>query len=348
MLDIFRDVREELKLEVSKNGELVKPMIYQESENGSLCYNSGGRGIIFPYKDGAKRIKGVVDSEGRLTEKVGFSPKNKIDDIRKFAEKKPYYGVNGKPFAVLTRKAAENEKTTLDRLRWFYWKSGLKLPYYVDDIVETGQLFNNEMTCQLYLDLPRIEDDLRVEEFNALLKAKFNQLSEKEIKERERDILKLYHRFMHWHGFTTKCLTECKLLPTYESFVPQNYVISKVRGGYGLFRVDHTSTVIADDMDKKQVFQELTKRISHEQSDGPISTFGCLPTAVVLAANQPYEVPDDGRPLFERCYYHFTDNFKPSNRYLQALYFFNIQFQVGIAMSEPEPIEERFFRMVLA
>ncbi|MBI2233055.1 MAG: hypothetical protein HYU56_03990 [Candidatus Aenigmarchaeota archaeon] len=347
MFDLFQQVREELQLEVVRDGELVRPLVYQKSGNAQMCYNSGGRGIVFPYENRAIRVKGIIDPDGKLTRRIAASPRNQIEDVKRFTQYRPDNLSNGKPFAVLSQQAAKREQEAVSRLNWSYWKIGLKHPYSVLDVVPTGQTFDGGPTVQLYFDLPSVEDDLRVEELNGLLRAKMNRLSSQEIKEREGDVLKLYHRFMQWHGFSARCLTISKLLPTPESFVPQNYVISHVKGGYGLFRVDHTSTVPKDVDDEKAVFEELVRRISKGQSDGPISTFGNLPTAVVLAANHSDQVPMDSRSLFERCYY-FDGRFKASDRYLQALNIFYRQFTNGIRMPQPEPIEEEFFRKPLA
>ena len=347
MLDLFRQVREELRLEIVRNGELVRPIVYQESGNAQMCYNSGGRGIVFPYEDRAIRVKGILDPEGRLTRRIADSPRNQIEDVKKFACYRDGDRVNGKPFGVLLSEAAKQEQEAVDRLNWCYWKAGLTNPYSILDVVSTGQTLDGGPTVQLYFDLPKVEDDLRVEELNGLFRKKMNRLSAQEIKEKEGDVLKLYHRFMQWHGFSARCLTISKLLPTPESFVPQNYVISHVKGGYGLFRVDHTSTVPKDVDDEKAVFEELLRRISKGRSDGPISTFGNLPTAVVLAANHSDQVPVDSRSLFERCYY-FDGVFRASDRYLQALNIFHKQFINGIRLPQPEPIEEEFFRKALA
>jgi len=59
MFDLFKQVREELRLEVIRAGALIKPLAYQETESGILCYNSGGRGIVFSYIGRAKRVKAL-------------------------------------------------------------------------------------------------------------------------------------------------------------------------------------------------------------------------------------------------------------------------------------------------
>ena len=70
----------------------------------------GAGGLVFPYNDRAMRVKVVVDPDGLLTKKIRFSPKNKLEDIRCFAEIGPTNEVNGKPFAVLSRQVVEREK----------------------------------------------------------------------------------------------------------------------------------------------------------------------------------------------------------------------------------------------
>jgi hypothetical protein len=203
------------------------------------------------------------------------------------------------------------------------------------------------MTYQLYFDIAHVEDDLRVEEVNQLIREELRHMTAEQIREREPDVLKLYHRFMQWLGFSTKCLAVSRLLPTSSSFASQNYVVSAVRGGYGIFRVDHTSTEIRDDMETERFVAEMVRRISREQPEALLGPFTNLPTDVLLAAYHSDQIPRDDRPLFDRCYY-FSGQITPNERYIHAIQIFATQFACGFQMEQPEPIEEEWFRKVLA
>jgi hypothetical protein len=99
-----------------------------------------------------------------------------------------------------------------------------------------------EEAYQLLFTLPSVERDLRVWEFCQILRERLSNASRSEIQQKLKPIGRVFGRLAAWSGFAAGILACSGLLPSERSWVPQNFVLSEVDGGYGAFRVDHTST----------------------------------------------------------------------------------------------------------
>src|SRR3989344_5604696 len=66
-----------------------------------------------------------------------------------------------------------------------------------------------------------------------------------------------------------------------EAFHPQNWVISRYHGGYGIFRVDHTSTRVTN---TEEVIRELLKE--EEETPKILHNFSIFPSRVFMASQQ--------------------------------------------------------------
>ncbi len=129
--------------------------------------------------------------------------------------------------------------------------------------------------------MPRKEAYFRVKEFESLLTRRLDQCNSMKIAEKDKNISRLFGRFIYWTGVNTSFLSLAGLLPTENSFCPQNWVISRYDNGYGLFRVDHTSTKVVSER------EALQGRIK-EEDELPhiINNFSVFPSRVKIAANQ--------------------------------------------------------------
>ncbi|MFH1631002.1 MAG: hypothetical protein ABIA21_02150 [Candidatus Aenigmatarchaeota archaeon] len=349
MRDIFERVRLGLKCDIlDTNGRIREPFIYtaqSDDENVASCYNSGGRSVILPYNSGAIKINGV-DPAGILTREVAASQKNKIEDVVRWSENaKDGTLPNDRPLGVYTLTAAKRAEMAYEKLNSAYRDVGLRPPCSYIKAVPMDKRFGDEELCQIRYELPVVEDDLRVLEFSMLLKERLDEMTPHEIEELEKPIMKLYHRICLWHGLGIRIMIDQGILPLAESFEPQNYVISEQGGGYGIFRVDHTSTEIVN-MHRDDLLDELLKRVQKHQTNGFLAPFARIPTAVTIAAHYSDQVPPDTSPLFERCYHFMSSVCDSLGLYAHYLNALNTSFSIGLS-GAGELIEKKWFRQLL-
>jgi hypothetical protein len=280
------------------------PVIYTgevspSEPNARPYYNSGGRSLIFETPGMIYRIKGV-DPTGKLTERVANSPQNRIDDVvhaneirkanEKFGRTSPLMFNDQKPFGPFLFEQADKEMQSFQRLSQVYNQLGLPNPCAPLFYKKTGIEIGGEPTYQTFFRLPQLGSDLRVLEFMELLTARLDQCTTQQIREKSKNISRLFGRFIYWAGVNTGILAASELLPTKNSFVPQNWVISPVEKGYGLFRVDHTSTEITD---HKKVLKTLMEG-KHGVPD-MVNNFSVFPSRVQLASNPIAFMEPDSR-----------------------------------------------------
>jgi len=301
--NLFEEVREEGKIEI-KNEPFIKdslPIIYEgeinePTNNGVIVnyHNSGGRSIIIERGETVYRIKGV-DPYRLLTEKIANSSKNKINNVCQWNFSRKTGHSSEKPFGVLTWENIQNKAEIYGKLNQFYNLFGIipPLEYLTHQKVDEVRGINREDVYQVVFKLNKPETDLRVSEFDALLTERLDQCSPTEIKSKVKNINRLYGRLISWAGFNTAILALNGLLPTNPSFVPQNWVISPVEGGYGIFRVDHSSTKI--NKDSKEVIEELLK----ERNGLPncINEFSIMSERVQVAADPKLFLPKEKRNM---------------------------------------------------
>jgi len=269
------------------------PVIYNgESESDSpgavRYYSSGGRSIIFERGGQVYRIKGV-DPHGKLTERVANSEKNRMSDVPHAdliaKSQTPKAGealaFEGKPFGPFLLEQAEREANTFKALARTYEHFGLKDPCEFILHEDSGVEAQGNKTYQTAFRLPSLESDFRTLEWNSLLTERLDQCAPDEIAAKSKNICRLYGRFIYWAGVNTALLSASGLLPSADSFVPQNWVIGKHRDGYGIFRVDHTSTKAVDP-------REALAALIEEKEGAPytLHEFSVFP-ARVQAASDP-------------------------------------------------------------
>jgi len=357
LIDLLKKVRIEGGLKTRKNIPFDQnfPIIIGDEKgyDGVTYFNSGGRSIIFEYMGRCHRVKGV-DPYGILTRKVAKSKQNKITDVNvgyvclsqpstDHNRSRRLIFVNGKPFGVILKNEAENEKVAFEILDTEYKQNQISTPCkYVD----TYKVYENEM--QNLYEIPSLDSDLRLEEFNQLLRERLNKCDAKELEQKTRQIFKLYHRILTWVGWDIRMLIGNKLKPSPRSWVPQNHIISKVDGGYGIFRVDHTSTVLKEDLEAKSVMDNVFDGL-----EGPgFGTFTKVPTGMLIGVNYKLATgkkPKRKKPLFEQGFNYkgkVSDWKKGYGYFLKILGF---SLMAGVKLHElPNPIPEYMFREALA
>ena len=309
MKDLIDKVRTTGYVEFGQNPSLRDnlPFLYSgESDPSSSTalpyYNSGGRSIVFERAGICYRLKGV-DPTGKLTKRVADSKTNRLADVNVAYEKlrrqtrpgldqRDLMFAEGKPFGLFFFNQAESEKNAFARLASVYEQLEIENPCEFLSYPPTGAEVCGEKTYQTAFRLPRIEADLRAHEFIMLLADRLDHCSADQIAKKTRNINRLFGRLISWIGANTIILTEAGLLPTTTSFHPQNWVISKYEQGYGIFRVDHTSTNIVS---KEEAFKSLTTR-----QCGTIDAahnFSIFPSRVQIAADPIKFFPKGSRDL---------------------------------------------------
>jgi hypothetical protein len=174
-----------------------------------------------------------------------------------------------------------------------YAKYGMSYPCTFDS---TARVKEGEV--QNWFRLERMEDDLRLEELDQLMIERMEGMSTEELEDRCRDVLKLYGRLNIWAGASVRTLTDCRLRPSPASFLPQNYTISRAGDGYGMFRVDHTSTLHVPEMTEQEIFDGLQKEVGQGGLEQCVVMR--FPTAVLLAIGTG-QVVDSFLKQGERC-----------------------------------------------
>lgn len=339
---LFKEVRTEVYIPNAK-----RPLIYSRDEGDIKAWNSGGRGLIFTENGITYRVKGV-DPKAYLTEKVVSSGKNLISDVNaavtNYRDLGAFMKMHGlEPFGVLLEKKAENEKFAVDRINELYRKLGVEPSLEFDEIVST-----NDGYVQNWFRLKKTSDDLRLEELDQYLVQKFSKMPRGRIENYLNAVMKLYGRFNIWNGRNMRLMVDAKLKPTPTSFLPQNFTISSVDDGYGLFRVDHTSTEYLPEKSEGEIFDSLQKNV-----DGFLEgTLLRLPTAMIIAAEPQSVNPDFWKttkkqkvPFFKAAY-----NYQGEVKSARYKYFHDVLiagFLGGFNATGFEPIDESFFKKVL-
>ena len=291
-----------------------------DDEKGTTYYNSGGRSLIVERPGCAYKIHGV-DPDGLLTRKVAASPKNRLRDVvsaARIAEEQCQNSsnrmtYNKKPFGVLTYDNTENAECAFDRLNSAYAHFGITPPCNILCRSRLGMKVAGEEAYQLLFALPSAERDLRIWEFCQLLRERLAKASRSEIQQKLKPIGRIFGRFAAWSGFATGILASYGLLPSERSWVPQNFVLSEVDGGYGALRVDHTSTKYVG---REAAAKEITGYIKSVEEKKDISRFfgfqfTMFPEAFQVAALFPERtdelpVPKSLSPQ-ERVFAYYSD-----------------------------------------
>jgi len=269
------------------------PIVYEreapQDEKGNLSYyNSGGRSLLVQIGGVTYRIKGV-DPSGNLTKRVAESKENRMNDVRranKIVQDQISEGTEDlrfreeKPFGPFTLEQAELEMEAFKRLAKIYQFLEIENPCEALFHRQVGQT-SDIKTYQTAFRLPRPEADLRVHEYMALLTERLDSCSQEEIKEKTQNINRLFGRMIYWIGINVNIFSATGILPKIESFHPQNWVISRYHGGYGIFRVDHTSTRVTN---TEEVIRELLKE--EEETPKILHNFSIFPSRVFMASQQ--------------------------------------------------------------
>jgi len=350
---LLRKLFEEARIEVHIPGT-SPPLIYTGQGGPINAWSSGGRSLIFEDNSHIYRVKGV-DPCSALTVEVGNSKKNRIEDVTKATA---YVGANkypptGEPFGTLLPQKAFNEQRTIELLTTDYAKYDVSYPckFFQTAPVKNGQVQN-------WFQLRNLEDDLRLEEFDQIMIDKMKDFSKGELEACYKDVLKLYGRLNMWAGVAMRTLLDCKLKPTARSFLPQNYTISKVGNGYGLFRVDHTSTQHLPGQTDQQIFDSLQKESSMGGCGLEQNVVLRFPTAILIAAEpsivrNPKSLKQEadirGGSMLAGAYYYMGSIYA-STGYGHFVNVLVNAFKIG--MSDPqiaakEPIDEIWFQKVL-
>jgi len=293
--DLLDQVRVKGQIDVGEEPLLrdVLPIIYNgeadSSSPGAVRYhNSGGRSIMYERGDEVYRIKGV-DPFGKLTERVASSKENRIKNVHDASliakAQTPREGEvlifsDKKPFGPFFIEQAELEAQAFRALAETYLELGIQNPCEFLFYQDSGLEVRGERTYQTALRLPSLEADFRTHEWNSLLTERLDQCAPDEIATKMKNINRLYGRFIYWAGVNTAILAASGLLPTADSFVPQNWVINRYGDGYGIFRVDHTSTKTADTRD-------VIKSLASDRDGAPFiaNEFSVYAGRVQMAAN---------------------------------------------------------------
>lgn len=304
---LFDEVRVKGKIDLGNEVFLkdAPPIVYtgeSDSDDSTTYHNSGGRSVLFQRGGITYRVKGV-DPFGYLTERVALSKQNRIQNVRdahdilkgelaQGVERKDLNFNNGKPFGTFFFEQAECEIEALKRLNLAYEQLGIVNPcealFYKDTCVEK----NEKKTYQTCFRLSSLEEDVRTHEYMILLAERLDQCSTSEIASKSKNIGRLFGRFIYWAGINTGIFASMGVLPIESSFYPQNWVISRYGDGYGIFRVDHTSTKLTD---QNSSFNALMKE--KEGLSFILNEFSVFPSRVQLASDPNKFLPSDKRKL---------------------------------------------------
>lgn len=353
-------VRVEGQIDVAQEPSIrdVLPLIYQgeaslDSPNAVSYYSSGGRSLMFERNGQVYRIKGV-DPFGKLTERVATSPKNRIGNVRdshklallqRSQSEAPLMYLDGKPFGPFFLEQAEAEANALKRLAVAYEKIEAQNPCEFVLNHDSGIEVAGRRTYQAAFTLPSLESDFRTHEWNSLLTERLDECSSEEIAAKSRNINRLYGRFIYWAGINAAILAVSGLLPTETSFVPQNWVISKYRNGYGLFRIDHTSTKIVD---PREVWKSLTEK--KEGTPRMINEFSVFASRVQVAASPEKLLAKNMRKRKFREILFADKGIQADERRLLEVHMnaFNLGMQSVLEYYPINPIPEEMFQEALA
>lgn len=183
------------------------------------------------------------------------------------------------------------------------------------------------------------------------MREELNKWNTKKLEDKAKEIFKLYARVLNWEGWNIGLLAKNKLEPTPNSWVPQNFVISKYKDGYGIFRVDHTSTRKNENYEPEKLIEKILKDSGLQNLEAP--TFGSythIPTSILIALNFEFTTgkkPKENKPLFEQAYLYQGSVKSWEKGYGCYLKIYGLAFVSGIKMIEPpEPIQEKMIKEV--
>jgi hypothetical protein len=302
------------------------------------------------------RIKGV-DPFAHFTARVAESPQNRIQNVRdahtiaKTQRSKVSHSGNlrythGKPFGLLSLAQAGAEIDALQKLANIYPEFEIENPCEALFYKGTEVLQEGEELYQTVLRLNSRESDFRVQEFDALLTERLDMCLPHQIAAKCKNICRLYGRFNYWAGFNAGLLAVAGLLPKRESFHPQNWVIDKYKSGYGIFRVDHTSTISAT---PQTTLASLT-----EDLDGVpyiINEFSVFASCIQIAANPQVIKHTRGELKFSEIL-HSPEKTGVSFDETALLSAHRLSFNVGLSaalqVTPLVPIPEEMFQEALA
>jgi len=340
MRKVFEEVRTEFDIP-----EPTKPLVYRGERGKHRAWNSGGRSLVFEQDGKAYRVKGV-DPYGALTGEVAASGKNRINDtLKAIAYVNGTYRTD-EPFGTLIPKKANNERVAMQLLAKDYAKRKVEYPCRFEQTVgvKKGEVQN-------WFRLRRMEDDLRLEELDQVMIQRMKGFSREQLDDCHKDVLKLYGRLNIWAGLAMRTMVDCKLRPSAISFLPQNYVIARADEGYGMFRVDHTSTLHVPDMTEGEIFDGLQAEVGQ----GGLEQCVVLrfPTAVLIAMDPNQadkrllerEIQSKGS-LLEGAYYYMGPIRSRDGLYMHYLSTL-VEGFIGGFSGAAEPIEEWRFRKFL-
>jgi len=184
-----------------------KPLV--ASGNGIYALKSGGRGALIG--DGRKwhKLKGCRPEEGRAYETTT-------------GKKKPFGGV--------TKDDSLNELEVAAKLADAYAGHGVDPPMLPAGHIEYGMSFDGGPICCTVLE---VSCDTR---FNTVASAWARKVRQREDVEKAlRAVLK---GSAEWMAFSHNMLTEAGVTPSEYSFSAENFSFHRVKGGYGLARID--------------------------------------------------------------------------------------------------------------
>lgn len=359
LTDLLEQVRIHGRVKIDRTLPLEKnlPIIIRE-DGGDIPYlNSGGRSIIFNYNGSSYRLKGV-DPYGILTKRVATSSQNKLIDIE--LHHQLYSGIastmpelithRNKPFGTISKEDAMREKLAFEILSEKYRRLGIAPPA---EYVATRELSSGNV--QNLYKLPSLSSDFRLEEFDQLMRERLNRCDAKELESKANKIFKLYARILLWEGWNFGLLARNKLKPTSNSWMPQNFVISECGNGYGVFRVDHTSTELKGENDCNKLLEEMLSEAGLTRiGDVRFGSYAHIPMSIPIAINYEFTTntkPNDKEPLFDQGYL-FMGEVKSWERgygyFLEVLGKAFVGGYLVVGDNRPEPIQETMFREALA
>jgi len=330
-------------------------LVNSDSPDSTTYYNSGGRSVLFERGGVVYRVKGV-DPFGYLTERVALSEQNRIknvndshallrDQLSQGVERKDLMFTQKKPFGTFFFGQAECEIEALKRLKIAYEQLGIENPCQPLFYKETGNQKAGEKTYQTAFQLPSLEEDVRVHEYMSLLTERLDQCSPEEIAAKSKNIGRLFGRFIYWAGINTGIFAVLGVLPINSSFYPQNWVISRYGDGYGIFRVDHTSTKITDSA------SSIIDALIREKHGVPftLNEFSVYPSRVQAASNPGQFLPASKRDYRFSQILSLTKGMNVDESRLIDAHnsVFNMGF-VSLATGNLEPIPEEMFLEALA
>lgn len=350
--DLFEKVRLNGNLAEIQEEKPLKdclPLVFTSfGDSGTSSHNSGGRNVAFTHRGTAYKLGGV-DPHGTLTRLVAKSPKNKLSDVQVALDKlneqqgSAVLTFNGKPFGVYTKEGAENARRTFALVNGEYAASRIPPPCEFLEAIPMGE-YNGAESYQILFKLSSLDSDLRVEEFSQLVRERLDHCFAEELQAKRRDVIKLYGRFCIWAGLNARILADLNRKPTAPSFAEQNFVISRVGDGYGVLRVDHTSTVKSD-LSRGELVKYL-RDADREQG------FYRIPTGLLIALDLAVTGMDreERRRIkhpFEHGYNFIGVGKSSTNDYPYFVKLLEGSYDSGFAYRAVEPIPEDMFRKVL-